>query len=545
LALDYLYEDLERVQERHQSDWPNILVISGDLTTKYSPKEYFQAKKFIKEVQDLFKLKDENVCIVPGNHDVSLPKRRKAFDNKDLPPYFYEEEFRKKMGARLIREEAGKPYTWGFYPELRLIIFGFDSNILVPEDIKNFTLDSELFEQCLMSGRIGKEQLDLYENFCSTMEEDTDDFDKITKIAVLHHHVIPIPSEEIKAFNILTDAGSFLEKLAQTDIDMILHGHEHCPFIAKIQYNMGLEDEYKEKDMLILGAGSAGTDRLSYSKEVGNHYSIIKISNWCAKVEPIKVDVEWRYNKEKKWKFTAFSGMKPIELKEKVRMDRDQLRLEQARGYKLEKIKFDLTIEDNGHWKITTEVHAVSTTRRLYELEHFFWFDGEPEDVEYEKPKIEHLEGEEINEEPSLEPLDKKYYLYVIPKNPLALGEKTRYKFTEKFNFKGFCMSLEDPELKQTENVDKFFEFFGFQAVRTVDNLEIKVNFPDKFLKSIGKPAFRKATIGDERLSASDTGETKKIELITSENTIKMKAQDLEYSMNYLLCWYLPKKWPV
>lgn len=545
LALDYLYEDLEGVQERPQSEWPNILVVSGDLTTKYAPKEYFPAKKFIDKIANLFGLPYGNICVVPGNHDVNLPERKVAAGERSLPPYIYEEEFTKKMGGELIKQQPGTPYFWGLYPELRLCIFGFDSNVLSSEDIRNFESDSELFEQCLMAGRIGKEQLDLFETFWNTKAEEISDFDIYTKIAVLHHHVTPIPSEELKAFNILTDAGNFLEKLAKNDIDIIMHGHEHYPFVAGIKYNMVSHQGFREKEMLILGAGSSGTDRLKYEKGFGNHYGIIKINNWNIKTEPIKVDIEWRYNQRNDYKFIPFTGLRPIKLKEKERMKWDQSRLEEARGYKFKKISIDLIIREDGLFEITRESNVVSVARRVVEIEHFFYAMGGPDKASFSKPKIEHIGGKKVKEDAEIGIKDQKSYLYVMPEKPLRYNEETTYKITEKSSFRGFFMSQEDFSKEHTENPDLFFEFFSFQAVRTVDELEIKITFPEKFKKSMKKAPFPKATIGDERHSTSDIGETKRIRYHSKANYIEMSVQDLVYSMNYLLGWYLPEKWPL
>ena len=544
LALDYLYEDLIKETKKPQSEWPNTLVITGDLTTKYAPKEYFTARKFIEKIRDLFHLNDNNICIVPGNHDVSLPIRRKYIKD-NLPPYIYEKEFTNNLGPGLIKNEVGKPYCWRFYPKLRFCIFGFDSNMLDLDDVEKYPSDSDLFEQCLKCGRISKKQLEIYQNFWNTKNSEIPDFDTYTKIAVLHHHVIPIPSEELKPFNILTDAGSFLEKLTETDIDIILHGHEHFPFAARTQYSMAFQDESKEKDMVILGAGSAGADRLSYKKDVGNHYSIIRINNWNAKIDHVKIDIEWKCNKKQNCEFMPFHGLKPYVIKEKERMLKDKLRLEEARGYKLKKIKYDLIIKENGFYESTTEAHAVSMTRRLREFEHFLIFEGESAESEYVKPKIQHIGGNKVKEEPEIEREGNKAYLYVIPENPLKLHEETSYKFTEHFQFKGFSMSLEDPDLKHIEDLEQYFEFFAFQAVRSIDYLEIKITFPDTFIESMEKEYFCKATIGDERYSASDTSETKKIELQRNGNSLEMKVHDLIYSMNYVLCWYPPKKWPL
>ena len=418
--------------------------------------------------------------------------------------------------------------------------------MLDKNDFEKFKDDSDLFDECLKSGKVGKEQLDIFENFWNTKSGEIDGFDTFTKIAVLHHHVIPIPSEELKPFSILTDAGRFLEILSKCDIDIILHGHEHCPFMAKVGYNLALLGESYEKESLILGAGSAGTERLKYEKEIGNHYSIIRINNWKTQTNPIEIDIEWRYNKEKDFKFISFSGLKPVKLKEKARMaDIDQLRLEEARLYKLKEIKYDLKIEENGFWERTTEVNVVSTTRRLKEVEHFLIAVDSPEEFKFIEPEIEHIDGVKVKKVPEIEIKGENCYLYVIAETPLRFNEETRYKYTEKHGFSGFFMSLEDYRKNYSKETDQFFEYYSFQAIRSVELLKLKITFPDGFLQAMAneKQPFVKATMGEEVNSASNTSETKRIKFKMNENSIEMEIRNLEYAINYLLCWYPPEKW--
>jgi len=314
MAVDYLREDLEKLAKKRENRCPNVLLVSGDLTTKCAPKEYFYVKQFLQNIKEIFHLDYEHICIVPGNHDVNLTERKKYVTSGSDSPYLYEKDFKEKLGPNFVKppEEPRAPYLWRLFPELRLCVVGFDSNVLIPQDLKNFPSDSELFEKTLMCGRIGKTPLEILEEFLNTKKEEIPDFAAFTKIVLLHHHVIPVPSEEFKPFNILTDSGTFLKKLAKMDIDIILHGHEHSPFAARLKYGRGLQDESKrstQNDMLILGAGSAGSDRLKYEEGIANHYSIIEIDNlgWNVKRDPITVWIEWRHNTKKNWKFKQFS----------------------------------------------------------------------------------------------------------------------------------------------------------------------------------------------------------------------------------------------
>ena len=121
-ALDYLYEDLEKLKKKPEADLPNVVVISGDLTTKYDSKEYSNAKDFIEKIRKLFKLDFKNICVIPGNHDVSLQLRREFIKNTTkLPPYIYEEEFVTNIGPDLIKKKFWMALFLGFISGFEIV----------------------------------------------------------------------------------------------------------------------------------------------------------------------------------------------------------------------------------------------------------------------------------------------------------------------------------------------------------------------------------------------------------------------------------------
>jgi hypothetical protein len=54
-------------------------------------------------------------------------------------------------------------------------------------------------------------------------------FQKSRKIAVLHHHVTPFITEEIKSFDLPTNAGRLKAELERAGFTILLHGHKHYP----------------------------------------------------------------------------------------------------------------------------------------------------------------------------------------------------------------------------------------------------------------------------------------------------------------------------
>ncbi len=52
-------------------------------------------------------------------------------------------------------------------------------------------------------------------------------------ILVLHHHIVPIPKTG-RERNVLIDAGEIVEILTSTGINIVLAGHRHMPYLAKL-----------------------------------------------------------------------------------------------------------------------------------------------------------------------------------------------------------------------------------------------------------------------------------------------------------------------
>jgi len=171
---------------------PELLVVTGDLTMEGYMHEYDLVKDYFN------KIKMENILVVPGNHD----SRNEGF----------------KIFKELFQTR---------FPKLqnnRIAIVGVDSS-----------------EPDIDDGHVGRENY----NFIS---DNLSNKDKV-KILALHHHLIPIPGTG-RERNIPTDAGNLLELCNQIEINLVLSGHKHKPWLWK------LENTY------YITAGTATTRRL-------------------------------------------------------------------------------------------------------------------------------------------------------------------------------------------------------------------------------------------------------------------------------------------
>ncbi len=82
------------------------------------------------------------------------------------------------------------------------------------------------------------------------------------KIFSMHHHLLPVPNTG-RERNIVNDAGDVLEVLVDSNVDLVLCGHKHVPYIWRIE------------DMLLITTGTVSSLRLR--GKIEPNYNIMHI----------------------------------------------------------------------------------------------------------------------------------------------------------------------------------------------------------------------------------------------------------------------------
>jgi 3',5'-cyclic AMP phosphodiesterase CpdA len=198
---------LENLQQYLKPKNPLLILVTGDLTDNPYPWQQRGLKreldKLVKTCRDGVPVRKHQLTVVPGNHDYAVlgnwnlglsPLARTTFSH-------IFRDYRRKF----IEVTAG---------DLTVYIFCFNSNPYIARWAK---------------GAISRRQLKWFEKRAAALRSaDKDKFESAYKIAILHHHPLPIVfSEELERFLILENAGELLRRLAQWDIDLVLHGHKH------------------------------------------------------------------------------------------------------------------------------------------------------------------------------------------------------------------------------------------------------------------------------------------------------------------------------
>ncbi len=165
-------ENLIKILEKIK---PDVIVITGDLTDDGYIHEYEIAKAYVERIEGI-------KIVVPGNHDA----RNKGYE-------IFEEFFETR---------------YPFYEGQEIAILGIDSS-----------------EPDIDDGHIGRENYLMIEEKLKGNK---------MKMLALHHHLIPIPGTG-RERNIPIDAGDVLNLCIKLDVDFVLSGHKHLPWIWKLE----------------------------------------------------------------------------------------------------------------------------------------------------------------------------------------------------------------------------------------------------------------------------------------------------------------------
>ena len=223
---------------------PDLIVISGDLTSTGNQDEFKEIETFLSEICKRFDLDPTRFLIVPGNHDVLWGRESDAASNGDYLTF-------SSRFFKLPVQEMELPS----YKFEDIFFIGLDTTKLLSQNYGGL-------------GVVGEEQLR------AATKKVLEASDAQIKFLVLHHHLLPVswvesgPIERIKSMTL--DAPTILAWAQSHGFTGIIHGHQHQHFISTFH----LADR-KGVPFIITGGASVGSTELP--PQTRNGYQWIEI----------------------------------------------------------------------------------------------------------------------------------------------------------------------------------------------------------------------------------------------------------------------------
>jgi len=218
-----------------------LVVVSGDLTSKADANALqIEGLNFLNALSRELGVPKEAILVIPGNHDFRLA---------DYQPADFSHERPFNM---MLREFYG-----AYDPNNRIHRFQFPSGHKA-----EFLLMNSVRLRKKEEANYGYVEWSLYESRLRAIEKDPE----ATRVAVLHHHLVSVPREELldrdyphAGLSTTVDSGAVIEGLQAHGFKLALHGHQHLPGIAHISRGIinGNNANVPQSNLTLLSAGSA------------------------------------------------------------------------------------------------------------------------------------------------------------------------------------------------------------------------------------------------------------------------------------------------
>ncbi len=286
-------KSISEIFEKNEGILPNLIVVSGDFTSKGSVDEFEAAKQELLNLCLASSISDSlmDFIFVPGNHDLpwknsagkNIKKNERDVNYRNFYLQFQEEfsntknrtKNKLKISASLKKEIQKNSIDYAFFEKGT-----FNTNYLIV-GLNSVMIDSEKDQG---KGYFGWEQLRVFDKLCAQSTEFANN--ELFIVVVFHHHVIPVSYIERDYFlvedgkisrkcSITLDAKEALDHFRENSVSLLLHGHQHQP--ASVLWRDNTKKPYHA--LQIVAAGSAGSPRSDLGDIALNHFFVHEISS--------------------------------------------------------------------------------------------------------------------------------------------------------------------------------------------------------------------------------------------------------------------------
>jgi 3',5'-cyclic AMP phosphodiesterase CpdA len=267
---------LERLIIEQRVSTPNgssvHLVVSGDICENPFPWLMKKAASYLNGLS----CHCNNTIVIPGNHDYRI---KGIFGLRRLSRIPFEIYFRRN-GNDMGPEERKGAYSELFFNAIRpsgeLLRDKLEIKVDDTNRIVFFGFNSTPLFEGFATGKVSANQV---LELVKTVKENRQHWEHYLKIAIVHHHPLPIPydltgavSRVEESLMVFYGAGAFLRELARYGIDLVLHGHKHLSGFSRVTYDY---PDIGQRTIGVLAAGSATHKRAN--KLGGNSINVIKV----------------------------------------------------------------------------------------------------------------------------------------------------------------------------------------------------------------------------------------------------------------------------
>jgi predicted MPP superfamily phosphohydrolase len=269
-----LIQDLEAMSLRF--DEIALVLISGDLSWSGDAHEFANAASFVGKLRNAFGLHISQIVVVPGNHDIEWRTGKGDIDPNAELNY-------STFCSNLYQSEPEESL-------LRIHQFTVDGRLVQVIGLNSCRIESK---ENAGLGFVGRDQLNEALRFLKSANKPAD----YVRIALMHHHLLPVNyvegvDSETKRVSLTLDAEAVMRSLISSNVRLLLHGHQHQPYVAEIRRviqgfvdPIGVTDNDADKaascldgKLTIVGGGSIGVDREHLNALGRNSYNIIDLS---------------------------------------------------------------------------------------------------------------------------------------------------------------------------------------------------------------------------------------------------------------------------
>jgi len=502
-------DTLQNLKDYLRRKNPLLILVTGDLTDNPNPLQQRRLKRKLDELVEYCRNGEPNrpyLAVVPGNHDYAVLGNWNL-GLSPLPRTTFRHIFR-EYNRRFIEITAG---------DLTVYVFCFNSNPYVARWAK---------------GAISRSQLKWFEKKAHALRSaDKEKFESAYKIAILHHHPLPIPfSEELEKFLILKNAGELLRLLAQCKVDLVLHGHKHESVISSL--NMGTSYGATRK-LFVVSCGT--TLKKGDGKNTCNVITIRRRRQ--AEVTPVE----------------ALPGEEFL--------DRDTVMLPswddyirerhtfqcERQGYEIDEYVREIEIDDEGDSVSETKINGVRVTNpqnfrnNKTEADAFDFYTESGRLV----PEID-----SGSSSPALKPKAKEvgdHHIHGSWDLPDHTDLRTSHSAWIKcLTLNSWAMNTDEYERKYSLNPGLKQEEEWFTCVRPIKVFRQVIHFPACF-HPVGEPSLRiySSLNGEDFSAESETWLERHHAGVLSyndrSNTITLIIQKPLYGFRYVVGWFLPQ----